>query len=135
MQLTKQMQTECCFLVSMWKKTEGKAVCFISESTPKEFQEQISSKFHSHVVNLKKAGRDAKMAKCRKKHGQSVHHNSHHRQSSTESQDNGIVRKEWDDLVDKFINTPATALQSALELFVPGAAKTQDYTRMDSGLQ
>ena len=31
----------------------GKAVCIISENTSKEIQETISSKFHSHVSNLK----------------------------------------------------------------------------------
>jgi hypothetical protein len=34
-------------------KNGGKVACFISESTPKELQEYISSKFHSHIVNIK----------------------------------------------------------------------------------
>ncbi|MGI0004052.1 MAG: alcohol dehydrogenase, partial [Candidatus Nitrosotenuis sp.] len=34
-----------------------------------------------------------------------------------------LSRKRWDDLVDKFINTPATVLQTAFELFVPGGKK------------
>ena len=34
-------------------KNGGKVACFISESTPKELQEYISSKFHSHIINLK----------------------------------------------------------------------------------
>ena len=32
-------------------------------------------------------------------------------------------RKEWEDLVDKFINTPATVAQQSLEHFVPGGGK------------
>jgi hypothetical protein len=34
-----------------------------------------------------------------------------------------LSRKEWDDLVNKFINTPATVLQTAFEIFVPGGGK------------
>jgi hypothetical protein len=42
-------------------------------------------------------------------------------------------RKEWDDLVDKFINTPATVLQSACELFVPGGSKDPRLYKNGSG--
>ncbi|HSB50128.1 MAG TPA: alcohol dehydrogenase, partial [Nitrosopumilaceae archaeon] len=31
-----------------------------------------------------------------------------------------LSRKDWDELVDKFINTPATVIQCALNYFVPG---------------
>ena len=34
-----------------------------------------------------------------------------------------LSRKEWDELVDKFINTPATVIQRSLEHFVPGGGK------------
>ena len=34
-----------------------------------------------------------------------------------------LSRKEWDDLVDKFINKTATVVQRSLEHFVPGGAK------------
>lgn len=34
-----------------------------------------------------------------------------------------LSRKDWDNLVDKFINTPATVIQKAFDIFVPGGAK------------
>jgi hypothetical protein len=34
-----------------------------------------------------------------------------------------LSRKSWDDLVDKFINTPAMVLQTSFEFFVPGGKK------------
>ena len=34
-----------------------------------------------------------------------------------------MSRKEWDDLVDKFINTPATIIQRSFEHYVPGGGK------------
>jgi NAD(P)-dependent dehydrogenase (short-subunit alcohol dehydrogenase family) len=34
-----------------------------------------------------------------------------------------LTRKDWNGLVDKFINTPATVIQSALDLFVAGGKK------------
>jgi len=34
-----------------------------------------------------------------------------------------LSRQQWDGLVDKFINTPALALQEVLNRFVPGGAK------------
>ena len=34
------------------EKNGGKVACFISQSTTKEVQEYISSKFHSHIVDI-----------------------------------------------------------------------------------
>src|SRR5574338_845574 len=39
------------FLAQHVEKNGGKAVCFISKNTPKESQDSISSKFHSHVIS------------------------------------------------------------------------------------
>ena len=47
------MQNEFNILAGHVEKNGGKVACFISESTPKDLQEAISSKFHSHVVNIK----------------------------------------------------------------------------------
>src|SRR3972149_629997 len=41
------------YLAKHVEKNGGKAVCIISENTPKELQDFISGKFHSHVSNLK----------------------------------------------------------------------------------
>ena len=41
-------------------KNGGKVACFISEATPKDLQEAISSAFHAHVVNIKNPDEVAK---------------------------------------------------------------------------
>lgn len=111
------------FLAQYIEKNGGKAVCFISDTTPKELQESISSKFHSHVINLKSQEEIQRWLNTAKTVGT----------LSTLVYITGKVpsnfkiielpRKDWDDLVDKFINTPATVIQSALEIFVPGGKK------------
>ena len=40
------------FLAQHVEKNGGKVACLISQSTPKEVQESISSKFHSHIVDI-----------------------------------------------------------------------------------
>jgi hypothetical protein len=42
---------------------------------------------------------------------------------STKSKLIELSRSQWDSLVDKFINTPATVIQRALEHYVPGGGK------------
>jgi NAD(P)-dependent dehydrogenase (short-subunit alcohol dehydrogenase family) len=111
------------FLGQHVEKNGGKAVCFISENTPKEYQEQISSKFHSHIVNLKKPEEMQRWLNAAKNMGKvsTIIHITGKVPQNLKIMESS--RREWDDLVDKFINTPATVLQSALELFVPGGSK------------
>jgi len=111
------------FLAQHVEKNGGKAVCFISNTTPKELQDSISSKFHSHVINLKSQEEIQRWLNTAKTVGN----------LSTLVYITGkvpsnfkiieLTRKSWDDLVDKFINTPATVIQSTLEIFVPGGKK------------
>ena len=111
------------FLAQHVEKNGGKAVCFISNTTPKEIQDSISSKFHSHILNFKSQEEVQRWLNTAKTVGN----------LSTLVYITGKVppnfkiielsRKGWDDLVDKFVNTPATVIQSALEIFVPGGKK------------
>lgn len=101
----------------------GKTVILISKTSPKVAEERLS-KFHSHVMDL-------------------TSQESVKRMLNTATQKVGPIgnviyitgkvpqvgkfvdlsRKGWDDLVDKFINTPAIFMQEALAMFVPGGAK------------
>ncbi|MEM2161047.1 MAG: SDR family oxidoreductase [Candidatus Nitrosotenuis sp.] len=105
------------------EKNGGKAVCFISDTTPKELQNAISSKFHSHTINFKSQEEVQRWLNTAKTIGN----------LSTLVYITGKIppnfkiiessRQSWDNLVDKFINTPATVIQTALEIFVPGGKK------------
>ncbi len=111
------------FLAQHVEKNGGKAVCFISNSTPKELQESISSKFHSHVINFKsqeEVQRWLNTAKTVGKLSTLVYITG---KMSSDLKIIELSRQKWDSLVDKFINTPATVIQSAFEIFVPGGKK------------
>ncbi|MBM3903634.1 MAG: SDR family NAD(P)-dependent oxidoreductase [Thaumarchaeota archaeon] len=111
------------FLAQHVEKNGGKAVCFIANSTPKELQDSISSKFHSHVIDFTSQAEVQRWLNTAKTVGK----------LSTLVYITGKVpsnfkiielsRNGWDGLVDKFINTPATVIQTALETFVPGGKK------------
>lgn len=110
------------FLANHIEKLGGKSVCIISETTPKDLQESISRKFHSHISNLKnpEVERWLQAAKNVGEISAIVHITGQVPQFSKLIE---LTRKEWDSLVDKFINTPATIIQKALEHFVPGGGK------------
>lgn len=111
------------FLAQHVEKNGGKAVCLISDNTSKENQEIISSKFHSHIVNLKSPEEIQRWLSAARNIGKisAVVHITGKVPQDTKIVD--LSRKRWDDLVDKFVNTPATVLQSAFEMFVPGGGK------------
>ncbi|MEW6043918.1 MAG: SDR family NAD(P)-dependent oxidoreductase [Thermoproteota archaeon] len=111
------------FLAHHVEKNGGKAVCLISQKASKQYQEILSSKFHSHVIDLNNPQEVQRWLSAAKTQGK----------MSTIIYITGKVppnlkitelsRKDWDNLVDKFINTPATVLQTAFEIFVPGGRK------------
>jgi NAD(P)-dependent dehydrogenase (short-subunit alcohol dehydrogenase family) len=102
-------------------KNGGKVACFISESTPKELQEYISSKFHSHTINLKNPDdvqrwlntADTNLGKIL-----AVIHITGKLPSISKLTE--LPRAKWHELVEKFIITPAIVGQRTLEQFVPG---------------
>jgi NAD(P)-dependent dehydrogenase (short-subunit alcohol dehydrogenase family) len=111
------------FLAQHVEKNGGKAVCLISGTTPKELQESISTKFHSHVVDLKNPQEVQRWLGAAKSQGQfsTIIYITGRLPPNTKIID--LSRRRWDELVDKFINTPATVLQTAFEFFVPGGKK------------
>ena len=112
------------FLAQHVEKNGGKAVCIISENASKEIQDSISGKFHSHVSNLKNPEEIQKWLEDASKNMGEIIAVVHITGKVPEfSKLIDLSRKEWDNLVDKFINTPATVIQRSLEHFVPGGGK------------
>lgn len=111
------------FLAQHVEKNGGKAVCLISETTAKEYQDAISAKFHSHVVDLKSPDAVSRWLNAAKSQGKMSTIVYITGKVPSDIKITEISRKRWDGLVDKFINTPATVLQTAFEVFVPGGKK------------
>ncbi|MEM3064295.1 MAG: SDR family oxidoreductase [Candidatus Nitrosotenuis sp.] len=111
------------FLAQHIEKNGGKAVCLVSQNMSKQHQDSLSSKFHSHVVDLtnpQEVQRWLTAAKTRGRLSTIVYITG---KVPANFKITELSRKEWDILVDKFINTPATVLQTAFEIFVPGGRK------------
>ena len=112
------------FLAQHVEKNGGKVACFISQSTPKEVQESISSKFHSHIVDItnpEEIQRWLNTAKTNLGEILGVIHITGKLPQIGKLTE--LDRPGWEELVAKFISTPATVAQRALEHFVPGGDK------------
>jgi len=102
-------------------KNGGKVACFISDSTPKELQEYISEKFHSHTVNLKnpdEVQRWLNTANTNIGRILAVVHITGKLPAISKLIE--LSRVKWQELIEKFIITPAIVGQRTLEQFVPG---------------
>ena len=111
------------FLAQHVTECGGKVACFISGSVPKELRDSVSSKFHSHVIDLENPEEVKRwLDTARTNLGEllAVVHVTGRLPEIGRITDLG--RTEWDGLVEKFIHTPAMISQSALEQFVPGGA-------------
>ncbi len=112
------------YLAQHVTKNGGKVACFISESTPKELQDYISEKFHSHIVNLKNPDEVQRWLNTAKTNLGSILAVIHitgklpNIAKLTE-----LSRTKWQELIEKFITTPAIVGQRTLEQFVPGGDK------------
>ena len=112
------------FLAQHVEKNGGKVACFISQSTPKEVQESISSKFHSHIVDITNPEEVQRWLNTAKTNLGEILGVIHVTGKLPEiSKLTELNRAEWEELVAKFISTPATVAQRALEHFVPGGDK------------
>lgn len=112
------------YLASHVEKNGGKVVCFVSESTPKDLQEIISRKYHSHIIDIKNPEEIQKWLNTAKTKVGDILAVIHITGKLPElSKLTELSRNKWEELVAKFINTPATVAQSALEQFVPGGNK------------
>ena len=109
------------FLASHVEKNGGKVACFISQSTPTELQEYISGKFHSHVVDIKNPEEVQRWLNTASTNIGEILAVIHITGKLPEiSKLTELTRAKWEELTEKFISTPATVAQRALEQFVPG---------------
>jgi len=109
------------FLASHVEKNGGKVACFISQSTPTELQEYISEKFHSHVVDIKNPEEVQRWLNTASTNIGEILAVIHVTGKLPEiSKLTELTRAKWEELTEKFISTPATVSQRALEQFVPG---------------
>ena len=112
------------FLAQHVEKNGGKVACFISQSTPKEVQESISSKFHSHIVNITNPEEVQRWLNTAKTNLGEILGVIHVTGKLPEIEKlTELTRSAWEELTEKFISTPATVAQRALEHFVPGGDK------------
>ncbi|MCV0430310.1 SDR family oxidoreductase [Nitrosopumilus sp.] len=112
------------FLAQHIEKNGGKVACFISQSTPKDIQEYISSKFHSHVVDIKNSEEVERWLNTAKTNIGEILGVIHITGKLAEGLKlTELTRAEWEALTEKFISTPANVAQRALEQFVPGGSK------------
>jgi len=112
------------YLAGHIEKNGGKVACFISQTTPTNLQEQISGKFHSHVVDITNPDEVAKWLNTAKTNIGDILGIIHITGKLPEGGKlTELDRAGWEKLVAKFISTPATVAQRALEQFVPGGGK------------
>ena len=109
------------FLAAHVEKNGGKVACFISQNTPKDLQEYISGKFHSHVVDIKNPEEVQRWLNTANTNLGKILAVIHITGKLPEiSKLTELDRAGWEELTEKFISTPATVAQRALEQFVPG---------------
>lgn len=111
------------FLAHHVERNGAKAVCVVSSQSAAEYQTEISSKFHTHVANLRNPDDVQRWLSAAKNLGKmaAVVHLTGKVPQDTKIME--LSRRSWDGLVDKFVNIPAIVLQSAFETFVPGGKK------------
>ncbi|MDC0241891.1 SDR family oxidoreductase [Candidatus Nitrosopelagicus sp.] len=100
----------------------GQAICFISDKCPKEIQDSISNKFHSHVIDFSSNDEITRWFNTAKSKGDIeifIHITG---KVPSISKLTELSRSEWDGLTDKFINIPATVSQNAMSIFVPNGS-------------
>jgi len=109
------------FLAAHVEKNGGKVACFISQNTPKDLQEYISGKFHSHVVDIKNPEEVQRWLNTANTNLGEILAVIHITGKLPEiSKLIELDRAGWEELTEKFISTPATVAQRTLEQFVPG---------------
>jgi NAD(P)-dependent dehydrogenase (short-subunit alcohol dehydrogenase family) len=111
------------FLGQHVEKNGGKIVCLISEKTPRDLKDRLISKFHAHTVSLESPDEVKRWLEATKNLGKFTSLVYFTGKVPANLKIIELTRKDWNGLVDKFINTPATVIQSALDLFVAGGKK------------
>lgn len=111
------------FLAQNIENSGGKTVILISKSSTKSAEERLS-KFHSHVMDFTNQENIKRMLNTATQKIGPINAVIYITgKVPTVSKLIDLSRKEWDNLTDKFINTPALVLQESLNRFVPDGQK------------
>ncbi len=108
------------YLARHVEKNGGKAVCIVSGDCPAGILDSIRSELHPHTADLKNPAEIDRLLEAASKTGEilaTVHMTGNVPEMANLME---LSRKQWDGLVDKFINSTATIIQRSLEHFVPG---------------
>jgi NAD(P)-dependent dehydrogenase (short-subunit alcohol dehydrogenase family) len=111
------------FLAQHIENNAGKTVILISQTSIKRAEQQLS-KFHSHVMDITNQENMKRMLNtATQKIGpiNAVIYVTGKLPQFSKFVD--LSRQQWNGLVDKFINTPASVIQECLDRFVPGGGK------------
>ncbi len=109
------------FLAQHIEDHGGKVACFVSQSTPADIQEYISGKFHSHVVDIRDPDDVQKWLNTARTNIGEILGVIHITGRLADGQRlTELTYPKWEELVEKFILTPANVAQRTLEQFVPG---------------
>ncbi len=101
----------------------GQAICFISDKCSKEIQDSLGNKFHSHVIDFSNNEEITRWFNTAKSKGDIevfIHITG---KVPSISKLTELSRSEWDELTNKFINTPAVVSQNAMGVFVPNGSE------------
>ncbi len=116
------------------EKSGGKVVILLSKNSPKEAQEKLGPRFHSHIIDLSSQDEVRKFFKvASEKIGaiSLVIHVTGKLPSIPKLTE--ASRSQWDSLVEKFINIPAIVGQESLNIFVLGGSKNPPLLKGRSG--
>lgn len=122
------------FLAQNIENNGGKTIILISQTSIKQAEERLS-KFHSHVMDITNQENMQRMLNtATQKIGPInavIYVTGKLPQVSKLTE---VSRQQWDVLVDKFINTPASVLQECLNRFVPGGSKNPPLFKDKEGI-
>ncbi len=111
------------FLAQNIENRGGKTIILISKSSIKSAEEKLS-KFHSHVMDFTNQENIKRMLNTATQKIGPINVVVYVTgKVPTVSKLIELSRKGWDNLIDKFINTPALVLQESLNRFVPDGQK------------
>ena len=102
----------------------GRAACVVSGGAPRDLRDAVAGRVHSHTADLRDPRQVTRWLDAAAANLGRVAAVVHLTGGLPEIPAlTGLGREEWDGLVEKFVTTPATVAQRALEHFVPGGGR------------
>ena len=101
----------------------GKAVCITAKGMDASLASSISDKVHSHEADITDQEQVSRWMNTAAEKMGPIAAVLHFTGDVPDLPFAELGRTKWDEFVDRFVNTPASVLQCALESFVPGGSK------------